>query len=173
MTNFLNSTFNISGAGPTYQQLGLQEKTVQERTVINEPEVSAVTVSLAIQSGANANSEIDINYEYLRLGALGIKKLNVSTRDDADSAVKSIEGAIDKVSQQRAVFGAYMNRLQGADNVNGNIAENLQDTESKLRDTDMAKEMVIFWKQNILEQVGQSIMTQSNQNSKNILNLLQ
>lgn len=173
MQKFLNTKFDISGNGATYQNLSLQENSVHENVVVNEPVVNSIYDSLTIQSGANENSGIEINYEFLRLGALGIKNLDVLTREDADCALTSVNNAIEKVSQQRSVFGASVNRLQCADNVNGNTAENLQDAESKLRDADMAKEMVDFWKHNILEQVGQTVLSQANQNTKNILSLLQ
>ena len=88
-------------------------------------------------------------------------------------SVLRIDEAIKKVSMARAYFGATKNRLEHAYNLNTNSEENTQAAESKLRDADMAEEMVTYSKHNILEQVGQSLLTQANQSPQNLLKLLQ
>lgn len=91
---------------------------------------------------------------------------------DPDS-LKLVDDAIDKVSAARSSMGAVRNRLEHAYNINGNTSENTQYAESKLRDTDMADEMVEYSKHNILEQAAQSLLTQANQINEGILKLLQ
>ncbi len=103
---------------------------------------------------------------------IGIENLDMSTMENAGKAINSIKGALEKVSRYRTVFGSQQNRLEHAMNVNANIAENTTDTESRIRDTDVAEEMLAFSNENILAQAGQSMITQANQNQQYILSLL-
>lgn len=173
MDKFLDSKLTLSGDGTTYQKLSLQENSVKDNVAVNVPVVDGVDLTLTVQSGANANENIDITYDYLRLGTLGLKTTNVLTGEDASSAIQSVDKAIGKVSQQRSLFGAYTNRLEHAYSVNDTMSENLQTSESKIRDADMAQEMVNNLKSSVLEQVGQSILAQANHATENVLNLLQ
>lgn len=103
---------------------------------------------------------------------LGIEQLDMSSMENAGNAINSIKGAIEKVSGYRNVFGSQQNRLEHAMNINANIAENTQDAESHIRDTDVAEEMLTFSNENILAQAGQSMLSQANQSQQNILSLL-
>ncbi|MBO6149492.1 MAG: hypothetical protein J6O55_09145, partial [Lachnospiraceae bacterium] len=130
---------------------------------------------LDIQTAAH-NSEdyiIGLEYDCLNLDVLGIKNLNTETVEDAREAIDLIREASAKVSFQRSMFGAYQNRLEAAKKVNMNTSENTQAGESRIRDTDMPKEMVKFSKENILQQAGQSMLAQANQSNQGILSLLQ
>ena len=100
-------------------------------------------------------------------------KLSVSSFDNAGSAMKSIQSAIALVSNQRSNLGAVQNRLEHTIANLDNISENTQSAESRIRDTDMAEEMVNYSKNNILAQAGQSMLAQANQSTQGVLSLLQ
>ena len=85
----------------------------------------------------------------------------------------SVQKAISKVSEQRSKLGAIQNRLEHTIANLDNIAENTQSAESRIRDTDMAEEMVEYSKNNILAQAGQSMLAQANQSTQGVLSLLQ
>lgn len=99
--------------------------------------------------------------------------LNISTQKSADAAITTIQSAIDKVSAERSKIGAVQNRLDHTINNLGTSAENLTAAESRIRDVDMAKEMMEFTKNNILSQAAQSMLAQANQQPQGVLQLLQ
>lgn len=132
-----------------------------------------ITQEIPIQAGAEANQHIDIRYKCLNLDMLGLTDTNTLTYDAANDAIEEIKGALTIVNEQRAVFGAYQNRLEHAYNINKNTEENTQYAESEIRDTDMAKEAVQNSMANIVVQVGQSMISQANQTANGVLNLLQ
>ena len=104
---------------------------------------------------------------------IGIDELSVTTEAKARDSMEKLGRAVGIVSSIRSSLGAQQNRLEHTYKNVTNIAENTQAAESRIRDADMAKEMVELSKQNILEQVGTSMITQANQNRQGILNLLQ
>ena len=122
--------------------------------------------------GANAavSSVSDVNTENLKSYN---NKLTVSSFDTAGSAMKSIQSAIALVSNQRSNLGAVQNRLEHTISNLDNISENTSSAESRIRDTDMAEEMVEYSKNNILAQAGQSMLAQANQSTQGVLSLLQ
>ena len=122
--------------------------------------------------GLNAavSSVSDVNTENLKSYN---NKLTVSSFDTAGSAMKSIQSAIALVSNQRSNLGAVQNRLEHTIANLDNISENTQSAESRIRDTDMAEEMVNYSKNNILAQAGQSMLAQANQSTQGVLSLLQ
>ena len=99
--------------------------------------------------------------------------VSVKDNESAGKAMTSIQSAIDKVSTQRANLGAVQNRLEHTIANLDNVSENTQAAESRIRDTDMAKEMVTYSKNNILQQAGQSMLAQANQSNQGVLSLLQ
>ncbi len=99
--------------------------------------------------------------------------LKVDSFANAGDAMDRIQKAIDKVSTQRAELGAVQNRLEHTIANLDNVSENTQSAESRIRDTDMAKEMVNYSKNNILMQAGQSMLAQANQSNQGVLSLLQ
>ena len=126
-----------------------------------------------IQSGAKAFQDIRIQRPVMTL--MGIGASSVSVYPDFETATESIQAvddAIDKVSTARSYLGAKHNRLEKAIAVDDITSENTQAAESRLRDTDMAKEMVTYSENNILAQAGQSMITQANQSTNGILALL-
>ena len=126
-----------------------------------------------IQSGALAWQAIQIRTVNATCEGLGITSVTVATEDSAGKAMGLLADAIDRVSAYRSAFGAMQNRLEHAKKINENTSENSQSAESKMRDTDMAAEMVQYSKTNILEQAGQSILAQANQITQGVLNLIE
>ena len=92
---------------------------------------------------------------------------------NAGQAMSQIQNAISMVSTQRSYLGALQNRLEHTIANLDNISENTQSAESRIRDTDMAEEMVTYSKNNILAQAGQSMLAQANQSTQGVLSLLQ
>lgn len=99
--------------------------------------------------------------------------LDVTSYANASTSISRLDNAINKVSAYRSQFGAQRNRLEYAKSVDDNTAENTQYAESRIRDADMAEEMVKYTKHNILEQAGQSMLAHANQSTQGILALLQ
>lgn len=128
--------------------------------------------NIHIQAGANSYQEIPLEYEALRLETIGLWNTSVDSYDAAQKAILEIDGAQQIVSDQRALFGAYQNRMEHAYDSNLNSAENLQASESRIRDADMADESVEFAKQSILMQVGEAMITQANQSKEGVLTLI-
>ncbi|MCS1393878.1 flagellin [Lysinibacillus boronitolerans] len=104
--------------------------------------------------------------------AFTIGGVDVSTRDQATGTITAVDDAIKKVSEQRSALGAVQNRLEHTINNLGAASENLTAAESRIRDTDMAKEMMEFTKNNILMQAAQSMLAQANQQPQGVLQLL-
>lgn len=130
---------------------------------------------LDIQAGANEGQMIPIEYDMLSLSLLDIEDISVDTFESAQKtlSLEKIDGAIRKISEQRSLFGAYQNRLEHAELIDDNTAENLQAAESHIRDTDMASSVVEYSKAQILSQTAQSMLSQANQSIQNIVSLLQ
>jgi flagellin len=105
--------------------------------------------------------------------ALGLEGLLLTDRESAARAIAIIDGAIKKVSSHRALLGAYQNRLEHTITNLTTASTNMQSSESRIRDADMAKEMMDFTKLNILSQAGNSMLSQANQLPQNVLSLLQ
>lgn len=114
-----------------------------------------------------------MQYEALSTLALGIGNTNVLTQESASRAIDEVKGALQMVSEQRSTFGAYQNRIEHARNINANVEENTQAAESRIRDSDIADLMMEYSINNILMQAGTSMLTQANQGSQSILELLQ
>ena len=130
-------------------------------------------LTLWIQSGSEAGHGMFLEIDRMNTNILGIEHLDVSTVDGANHALGAVKGALEKVSANRSKIGAQQNRLEHTIANEQNIVENTASAESRIRDTDMAKEMVELSKQNILEQVGTAMITQANQTSQGIMSLLQ
>lgn len=127
---------------------------------------------LRIQVGANGGQELALTMPEISLTKLGIEELNVLTHADAAFSLDRCDYAIDYINSERSRMGAYQNRMEHITSGNSNASENLQSSESRMRDTDMAEEMAKFSKENILMQAGQSMLTQANQTTQSVLALL-
>ena len=136
---------------------------------------ATLSFNLHVGSDADMTNKINVNVEAMTSAYLGVKNLNVSdeTGNAATYAIDSIGDAISKVSAQRSSLGAIQNRLEHTIANLDNISENTTAAESRIRDTDMASEMVEYSKNNILKQAGTSMLAQANQSSQGVLALLQ
>lgn len=155
---------------------GVQDvKKLQEGVTAREEQRSEGKV--AVQVGANSNQSMSIEIGDMRAEALGIKTvkgetLSVETAEKANEAITKFDKALNAVSSQRANLGAVQNRLEYTISNLDNTAENLTSAESTLRDVDMAKEMMEYSKNNILNQAAQAMISQANQQPQNVLQLL-
>ena len=119
-------------------------------------------------------NKIGVDIDAMNSANLGIKGLNIkdATGQAATYAIDAIADAVSKVSAQRSALGAIQNRLEHTIANLDNVVENTTAAESRIRDTDMAEEMVEFSKNNILAQAGQSMLAQANQANQGVLSLL-
>lgn len=172
-TNYvaIGNTFTIVDSGNNIN--GLQFKIDANKTFTNP---TTITVdqnnSLSLQIGANANQMMGITIGDMRASALGVDNIDVSSATNATSGITTINNAIETVSAERSKLGAYQNRLEHTINNLGTSAENLTASESRIRDVDMAKEMMEFTKMNILSQAAQAMLAQANQAPQGVLQLL-
>ncbi len=135
-------------------------------------ELSVSNDSLSFQIGANQGQDLKISFSDMKASALGVESLDITSTDKAKSAITTIENAIESVSTERAKFGAYQNRLEHTINNLGTSSENLTAAESRIRDVDMAKEIMEFTKNNILQQAAQAMLAQANHAPQGVLQLL-
>jgi len=128
------------------------------------------------QVGANSGQSIELKIGNMRATALATGLASISNKVDtytnATAAITTINDAIARVSEQRSSLGAVQNRLEHTIANADNTSENLQAAESRVRDVDMAKEMVAYSKSNILQQAAQSMLAQANQSTQGVLSLL-
>jgi flagellin len=115
---------------------------------------------------------ISISIDEMSATKLKVNNLKVTKHEDAGNAIKSIKSAMEKVSKQRSDLGAIQNRLEHTIANLDNVVENTTAAESRIRDTDMATEMVKYSNQNILQQAGQAMLAQANQSNQGVLSLL-
>ena len=132
---------------------------------------------LSFQVGADTTSEnkISVTMDSMSAKSIGVDEIKVTGSDsiNADKAVDTISDAIKQVSKQRSALGAVQNRLEHTISNLDNVVENTTSVESRIRNTDMAEEMVSYSKNNILMQAGQSMLAQANQQNQGVLSLLQ
>lgn len=139
---------------------------------------NAVTGSMWFHIGANMDQRTQVYIGTMSATALGLRnlgdetKLSLAAPDEANRAIGTLDEALKKVNKQRADLGAYQNRLEKTVVGLDIGAENLQASESRIRDTDMASEMVDFTKNQVLSQAGTAMLAQANQQSQNVLSLL-
>ena len=148
--------------------------------IANYVKVTASNASdllLSFQVGADTTSEnkITVTMQSMSAKSIGVDELKVTGKNstNADAAVNTISDALAKVSKQRSALGAVQNRLEHTISNLDNVVENTTSAESRIRDTDMAEEMVSYSKNNILMQAGQSMLAQANQQNQGVLSLLQ
>ena len=127
---------------------------------------------IKVQIGPTASETLVVETAKLGSSPLGVKAIDVSTVSKANSAITTINKAINTVSTHRAKLGASQNRLEHTINNLKTTNENMTAAESRIRDTDMAKEMAAFTKNNILNQAAQSMLSQANQQPQGVLSLL-
>ena len=125
-----------------------------------------------LQVGSLSGQNIKISIGNMNASTIGVHGLSVASNKSAGEAMKAIQSAITLVSNQRSTLGALQNRLEHTINNLNTTSENTQAAESRIRDTDMASEMVEYSKNNILQQAGQSMLAQANQQNQGVLSLL-
>ncbi|MGI5058512.1 flagellin [Treponema pectinovorum] len=139
---------------------------------------NTVTGSMWFHIGANMDQRTQVFIGTMSAAALGLRNvgseeiMTIAAPEDANRAIGTIDEALKKINKQRADLGAYQNRLEKTVTGLDIGAENLQASESRIRDTDMAKEMVDFTKNQVLTQAGTAMIAQANQSSQNVLSLL-
>ena len=134
--------------------------------------------AISLQVGASANQSIKVGLTDMRAEALGLKgakgnTLNISTQGKANAAINVLDNAIQKALDQQTTIGSVESRLEYTSTNLTTASENVQASESTIRDADMAKEMTNYTKNNVLLQAAQSMLAQANQSSSNVLSLLQ
>ena len=139
---------------------------------------NAVTASMWFHIGANMDQRMQVYIGTMTATALNLRNLgdetimSLESPDEANRAIGTLDEALKKLNKQRSDLGGYYNRLEHAIRGIDIAAENLQSAESRIRDTDMAKEMVDFTKNQVLQQSGMAILAQANQSTQNVLSLL-
>ena len=141
-------------------------------------EGNSVTGSMWFHIGANMDQRMQVFVGTMSAAALGIRdgsagdKLSIQTPEDANRAIGVIDDGLMKINKQRADLGAYQNRMEYAVKGLDISAENLQASESRIRDTNMAAQMVEFTKNSVLQQAGTAMLAQANTQAQNVLSLL-
>lgn len=130
-------------------------------------------ISLQIGADSSLDNKLIIELPYINCQRIGLDEVDVTVADGPLDGIDSFAAAIENVSRERSRMGAYQNRLEHTVKNLDNVIENTMAAESRIRDTDMAEEMVLYSAQIILDQVGQAMLAQANQESQKVLELLQ
>ena len=184
-------SINAAGAGTTFQvsafTIGITDNTGALRKTANtaldgfseriRAENKSEDNALVLQTGVKANQAIKVSMTDMRSLALGMKGtdgsvISVQTQEKANAAINSIDSALQKALDEQANIGAVQTRLRYTASNLTTQSENVQNSESTIRDADMAKEMTEYTKNNVLLQAAQSMLAQANQNSSAVLSLL-
>ncbi len=178
----LSALTTITGFGSNITITSLATMKVGESITISvrkyEAALTDVSKAISTQIGANTGQNMLIGINNMQASALGVRDassgeaVDVSTAEKATAAITSINNAIELVSAERSKLGAYQNRLEHTINNLGTSSENLSAAESRIRDVDMAKEMMEFTKMSILQQAATAMLAQANQQPQGVLQLL-
>lgn len=125
-----------------------------------------------VHIGANTGQVLEIAVNDMTASGLGVSGVDIATQTGADSAIATIDTAIEKLSEERSQLGAWQNRLEHTIANLDNASENLQAAESRIRDVDMAQEIMAFTKNNILQQAATAMLAQANMAPQSVLQLL-
>jgi flagellin len=164
-----SKTMSVADSLDTSTKKGTFTITKGSATVVKD-----LAFDLHVGADADMTNKITVNVSSMTAKGLGISGLNVADDSGAAAtyAIDAIADAISTVSAQRSALGAVQNRLEHTINNLDNVVENTTSAESRIRDTDMAEEMVTYSKNNILAQAGQSMLAQANQSNQGVLSLL-
>ena len=177
--NGTNTSVDRSAIRAELDQLTSEIDRIQSTTQFNTMNLLDGTFSgeknqMKLQVGALSGQSINFSIANMCASKIGLRDgLSVSTFTKAGTYMKSVQDAIEVVSKQRSAMGAIQNRLEHTIANLDTTSENTQSAESRIRDTDMASEMVTYSKNNILAQAGQSMLAQANQSTQGVLSLLQ
>ncbi len=171
--NDTNTSTDRTAIQAEIDQLTSEINRIQSTTQFNTMNLLDGTFSSKnLQVGSLSGQSIGISIKNMDASSLGVDALKVSSFASAGSSMDKIQSAINLVSTQRSTLGALQNRLEHTINNLNTTAENTQAAESRIRDVDMATEMVEYSKNNILAQAGQSMLAQANQATQGVLSLL-
>ncbi len=167
-------TSSAGEAGATAPATNMEITAANAKNFTKGYEVNgSISFSLHVGADSAEDNKIVVNIDSMSAKGIGVYGLKVDTEDDATAAIDRIAEAVQKVSSQRSTLGAAQNRLEHTISNLDNVVENTTSAESRIRDTDMAQEMVNYSKNNILAQAGQSMLAQANQSNQGVLSLLQ
>ena len=172
--NDTNTSTDRTAIKAEIDQLTSEINRIQSTTQFNTQNLlDGKFTSKNLQVGSLKGQVIQISISNMNASTLGVSGLTVSANSTAGTSMSKIQAAIDKVSKQRSNLGALQNRLEHTINNLDTTSENTSAAESRIRDTDMADEMVQYSKNNILSQAGNSMLAQANQQTQGVLSLLQ
>ena len=174
VANDTNTSTDRSAIAAEISQLTSEVDRIQSTTQFNTMNLlDGSFKDKNLQVGALEGQNIQISIEDMSANSLGLTSLDVDTNENAGKTMTKVQSAIDQVSTQRSALGAIQNRLEHTIANLDTTSENTSSAESRIRDTDMAEEMVTYSKNNILAQAGQSMLAQANQSTQGVLSLLQ
>ena len=174
-TQSANGTYNSTARaaiGEEVTALKAEIDRISSTTDYNGVKPIGSTSAITVQIGPTSGETLEITAAKMDAASLGVSAISVSTVSDSNAAITAINKAINTVSTHRAKLGASQNRLEHTINNLKTTNENMTAAESRIRDTDMAKEMAAFTKNNILNQAAQSMLSQANQQPQGVLSLL-
>ena len=174
-TQSANGTYNSTARGAIGEEvtaLKAEIDRIATTTDYNGVKPIASTSAITVQIGPTSGETLSISAAKMDSGSLGLSQIAVNSVSAANGAITKINDAINTVSTHRAKLGASQNRLEHTINNLKTTNENMTAAESRIRDTDMAKEMAAFTKNNILNQAAQSMLSQANQQPQGVLSLL-
>ena len=154
---------------------GLLDTVIIDPAIFSKAGLAKTGLGLTLQIGDTADdfNKVSVSVDNMKADGLGLTGLDVSTQEAAGKAINTIRTAINKVSTNRANLGALQNRMEYTINNLDVMAENMMAANSRIRDTDMAKEMMTYTKMSILVQAAQAMLAQANMQPQSILQLLQ
>jgi flagellin len=171
--NDTNTTVDRTAIQQEINQLTSEIDRIKSTTAFNTMNLLDGTFSdKNLQVGSLSGQKIELSISKMSASALGVNSLDMSSFSKAGAAMTAVQTAIQTVSEQRSKLGAVQNRLEHTIKNLDTASENTQAAESRIRDTDMAKTMVEYSKNNILAQAGQSMLAQANQANQGVLSLL-
>ncbi|MEF9951690.1 MAG: flagellin [Clostridium sp.] len=171
--NDTNTTSDRSKIQEEMNALSSEITRISSQTEFNTKKlINGSAKGVKFQVGANKDQTISLTIGNMNASGLGVKAVTVATATKATAAIDTVNTAIDTVSKERSKLGAMQNRLEHTIANLNNTSENLQAAESRIRDVDMAKEMMNFSKNNILNQAAQAMLAQANQQPQAVLQLL-
>lgn len=170
--NDTNQSIDRTAIQDEVDQLAAEVTRIASTTQFNKKDLFVSAQTLSLQVGANTNQSIGITLSIIDAKTLGVSALKVDAYSSANAALSKIQAAINTVSTSRSKLGAVQNRLEYTIANLNSSSENTQAAESRIRDVDMAAEMVKYSKNNILMQAGQSMLAQANSQTQGVLSLL-
>lgn len=173
--NDTNATEDRDAIKKEIEQLQSEISRVATDTEFNTKNLLNTTDTFNFQVGANGGQKISITMEKMGISALGLKSANLKvagSHGKASGYLATLDAALKQVSDFRSTLGAVQNRLEHTIASDDNTAENLQAAESRIRDVNMADEMVKYSKNNILQQAAQSMLAQANQSTQGVLSII-